>query len=106
MSAELAVIERPNGKTYRAKKPPHAMPTGYDGDVEGVTVMRTHAVEAARELALAELRRYDSAAEWVLGNPRTDWGHWRPDRYTDGLAWESHGNGTGTPAVHFDVEEW
>ena len=101
----LETVTRPDGRVYRPRKAPEALLTGYDGDVEGVIVLRTHNVEVAQELALDELARYDSAWDVKLGMASLDWGHFRPDRATDGLAWETHADCSGTPAVHFGVLE-
>lgn len=79
------------------------MLTGYDGDIEGVIVLRTHDVARARLLAQRALDNYDKGGELLSAD--LSWGHWRPDRAADGMAWERHEDGaTGTPAVWFSVE--
>lgn len=95
---------RPDGRIYRPRKAPEALLTGYDGDVEGVIVVRTHDTELARQLALDALNAYDPDDGWELTPVDLSWGHWRPDRATDGMAWERHADCSGTPAVSFDAE--
>ena len=48
-------VERPNGKTYRARKVV-AMPVGLDG-LEGVIVLGTHDIDRAKTLADVVVRQ-------------------------------------------------
>lgn len=55
----LAVVERPNGKTYRAKKPPSVEEYVDHEDCTCIVVIRTHDVDLATTLAANEIRSYD-----------------------------------------------
>lgn len=98
-------VHRPNGRLYRPRKLPDAMLLSDEDEfVTGVCVVRTHAVETARQMALRELQCYDNAFPWELTNERTEWGHWRPDGDEGRRAWEPDSSGLkGTPAVFFDA---
>lgn len=107
MSTEtLTPVPRPDGRAYRPRKAPEALITGYDGDIEGVIVLRTHDVDRARRLAVQVLTADVGGPDegWELTAPDLRWGHFRPDRATDGLMWMDHEDGSGTPAVWFSVE--
>lgn len=103
MADELAVVERPNGKTYRAKKPLAAqvLDDG-DGFPTGVMVERTHDVDAAREAALVEMRVWD-CEEWTVGAPRLVWVRQRPDG-PERFMYEPDEE-RGCPAVQFSLTE-
>lgn len=100
-----AHVRRPDGRTYRPRRLPHADLTGVDGEIEGVAVMHTHNVRLAEQLARQALDAYDPVTCWRVEVVRLSWGIWRPDRSTGGSTWIEDGSGlTGTPAVFLDVE--
>lgn len=101
--AEFAVVERPNGKTYRARKAPVAqLLDDGDGFPTGVMVERTHDVAVARDLALAEMRTWD-CEEWPMSEPQLVWVHQRPDG-PERFMYESDAE-RGCPAVQFLLSE-
>ena len=55
MTAEI--VERPDGRLYRARKTPHAEMLGGDWDDSSVIVWRTHDVDVAVPLAGQEWRQ-------------------------------------------------
>jgi len=83
MSLPLAVIERPGGKPYRARKQPeafywHGEDSGYD-DRYGVTVMRTHDIDRATALARRLFDNYvGNADEYPLPDPELVWFRFTP----------------------------
>jgi hypothetical protein len=69
-----SVFTRPNGKTYRPRKPPVASQfADPDGDFGGVVVQRTHDIDTARRLAQNVLDEYEMDPDafervwWRLG---------------------------------------
>lgn len=100
-------VHRPDGRLYRPRKLPEPMLlSDEDGTVVGVCVMRTHALETARDLALTELNAYDRSLPWKFTDERLRWGRWRPDGDEGRRAWVPDNTGlTGTPAVFFDAEQ-
>jgi hypothetical protein len=68
----VSAIQRPNGKTYRPRKPPavESYVDWYD-DAECVVVTRTHDIPLALELAAERIADLELSPELA----RTDW--WR-----------------------------
>jgi hypothetical protein len=99
-------VERPNGKEYRPRKGPVAVLT-YDSEesVEGCIVDRTHNVELARVLTLAQLDGYDNSFPWELTEPRLMWGKWRPDRYYGRVYEDDLTGATGAPSIYFRAHQ-
>lgn len=64
--AELVPVTRPNGKVYRPRKPPRAVPVEDDRDGSTVYVLGTHDVERARALAqrVTTVCPYPRAESW------------------------------------------
>jgi len=83
---EPAVLIRPNGKTYRARKVmAHAWSNiaAYGGDDAGVVILGTHDVEGCREFAVLMVR-YWGMGEFADG-PRIGW--FRDGYGAHGPAW-------------------
>lgn len=91
---ELAVVRRPNGKVYRARKPPCIR--GYDTDGEldhWCAVMRTHDVDYARRVARPFVTNCIDIA-----NPELVW---LRESIREGEPWIEHDPIRGVPAVVF-----
>ena len=65
------LIERPNGKPYRARK---VVAYVVGDDPEGVLVLGTHDVDRAQVLA-DQMAAYVAGADFVAASPETGW--WR-----------------------------
>lgn len=72
--ASLVSLRRPNGKLYRAQKPPEAHLLQTDGEVSAVLVIRTDDYLHARDLAQFELE-YGFDGGYTVAVPRFGW--WR-----------------------------
>lgn len=94
MIASLAEVKRPNGKTYRARKPPYIR--GYDTD-DGLdhwcAVMRTHDETYARYVA-----RPFVCNGIDIANPELTW---LRETIRDGEPWIEYDPVRGVPAVIF-----
>jgi hypothetical protein len=103
MTATLAVVERPNGKAYRARKPACAFVIENDhlGESE-VMVIRTHDVDLARALAAAEADRH--GIEWAEPVPAAR--SWAREAIRDGDPWWEYDEIRGVPCIVFSPERW
>jgi hypothetical protein len=102
MSA-LAVVERPNGKTYRARKAPCALviDNPHLGETE-ILVLRTHDGDRAQELAKAEAQRH--GIEWEEPVPGTQ--SWTRETIRDGDPWFEFDDVHGVPCIVFSPERF
>lgn len=95
----LAVVERPNGKIYRARKAPEYR--GYRDDhrdEDWVGVIRTHDVDLARQIA-----RPFVCSGLDLDRPILSW--WR-ETIRDGEPWIEGDSVNGVPCVLFqEIDE-
>jgi hypothetical protein len=98
MTAELAVVERPNGKVYRARKAPGVflIDNPHLGETE-VMVIRTHDADRATALAATEARR--CGIEWEEPVPATI--SWARESIRDGEPWWEFDDVRGVPCVVF-----
>lgn len=100
-----AIIPRPNGTTYRPRLAPAALYWEEDDGrtpVYGVTVFRTHDLEAARGLANAECRIHGEVTD-VLSAGELVW--LRRDRGRTWVRAEASERGA-IPAAIFRVVNW
>lgn len=99
------VVDRGDGSTYRARKPPEAIPVHLCGFGPGVLVLRCHDTIVAA-LALADLPHdLEADALNLAGEPI--WVRWVPDDYDEpangcgSYERELRGTAGATPAVLF-----
>jgi hypothetical protein len=99
VAAELAAIERPNGKLYRPRKI-NCYPVADEDDfVTAVIVFGTHDVERARPLADSSVKTW-ADSDYTAGNPETGW--WRQAMRNGDLFWVD-APVTGRAGVRFEA---
>lgn len=99
--SEVTVVERPNGKPYRARKAPAVLTIeDYDREDVCVLVLRTHDLDVARRLAADEARRQGYEQEQLGEACRS----WYRLGMRDGDPFYEYDTTRGVPVVVYEID--